>query len=283
MGRRLGVISKGQRQLSKFSALCMALPEAQRKVFGSHAEFRVRNKVFAYFLNNHHGDGLVSACFKSTLGENLDRASREPQRFYLPAYIGKQGWFAMRMDRGHVDWREAQSLLLRSFALAAPKTLSERAYREAEQRAPAKKSRTASAKPRVASGSFQVEMKPQREPLAAQGVSLGRLALNKRFEGDMVGVGVGEMLTAMTATQGSAGYVAIERFTGTVHGREGSFVFQHSGSMARGTQSLSIAVVPDSGSGELLGLAGRFTLRIEQGRHYYTFEYTLPTRGARGR
>ena len=84
------------------------------------------------------------------------------------------------------------------------------------------------------------------------------------------------MLTAMTPTKGSAGYVAIERVTGTLHGRAGSFVFQHSGTMDRGAQQLSITVVPDSGTGELAGIGGRFTLQIVDGKHLYDFAYTLP-------
>jgi hypothetical protein len=84
------------------------------------------------------------------------------------------------------------------------------------------------------------------------------------------------MLTAMTGTEGSAGYVAMERVTGTLHGREGSFVLQHTGTMNRGAQQLSIAVVPDSGTGKLAGIAGTFAIRIEDGRHYYDFEYSLP-------
>ncbi|SFM52739.1 DUF3224 domain-containing protein [Variovorax sp. OV329] len=128
----------------------------------------------------------------------------------------------------------------------------------------------------VAEGSFNAEIKPQADPAAADGVSLGRLSLDKRFEGDLVATGQGQMLTAMTPVQGSAGYVAIERITGTLHGKQGSFVFQHTGTMTRGAQQLSITVVPDSGTGELAGLSGSFRLQIVDGRHLYTFEYQLP-------
>lgn len=127
----------------------------------------------------------------------------------------------------------------------------------------------------LAKGSFTVDMKPQGEPASADGVSLGRLSLDKRFEGDLQATSRGEMLTAMTSVQGSAGYVAIERVTGTLHGKSGSFVFQHSGSMARGAQQLSITVVPDSGTGELAGLEGTFRLQIVDGRHLYEFDYRL--------
>jgi hypothetical protein len=128
----------------------------------------------------------------------------------------------------------------------------------------------------AAKGSFTVEMKPQSEPDAAEGVNLGRMSLDKRFEGDLVAAGRGEMLTALTPIEGSAGYVAIERVTGTLHGRSGSFVFQHTGTMNRGARQLSITVVPDSGTGALAGLSGVFKLNLVEGQHFYEFEYSLP-------
>lgn len=127
-----------------------------------------------------------------------------------------------------------------------------------------------------ATGTFEVQMTPQGQADAADGNALGEMRLDKRFSGDLCGAGAGRMLTAMTATQGSAGYVAIERFTGSLHGRSGSFVFQHSGSMDRTTRQLSISVVPDSGIGDLAGLRGQFMIEIEGGVHRYRFEYTLP-------
>ena len=128
----------------------------------------------------------------------------------------------------------------------------------------------------IARGSFTVEMKPQGDPSVADGVSLGRMSLDKRFEGDLVAVGKGEMLTALTPIKGSAGYVAIERVTGTLHARAGSFVFQHTGTMDGGAQNLSITVVPGSGTGALAGLSGAFKLDIVEGKHFYEFEYQLP-------
>ena len=128
----------------------------------------------------------------------------------------------------------------------------------------------------VAKGSFTVEIKPQSEPSASDGVSVGRMSLDKRFEGDLVATGRGEMLTALTPVKGSAGYVAIERVTGTLHGRSGSLVFQHTGTMNRGAQQLSITVVPDSGTGALAGISGTFKLSIVEGKHFYEFEYSLP-------
>jgi hypothetical protein len=128
----------------------------------------------------------------------------------------------------------------------------------------------------IAKGTFTVEMKPQGAPTAVDGVSTARMSLNKRFDGDLAGVGSGEMLTALTPVEGSAGYVAIERFTGLLHGKAGSFVFQHTGTMSRGAQQLSITVVPDSGTGALSGIQGRFSINIVGGKHYYEFEYSLP-------
>jgi hypothetical protein len=129
---------------------------------------------------------------------------------------------------------------------------------------------------KTAKGSFTVEMKPQGETNTSEGVSTGRLALNKRFEGDLEALGQGEMLTALTPIKGSAGYVAIERVTGTLQGRPGSFVFQHSGTMNQGAQQLSVSVVPGSGTGGLSGIQGVFKLNVVEGKHLYEFEYTLP-------
>ena len=130
--------------------------------------------------------------------------------------------------------------------------------------------------PSLAKGSFTVEMKPQAEPVTSDSVSLGRMSLEKKFEGDLVAAGKGEMLTALTPTKGSAGYVAIERVTGVLHGKTGSFVFQHSGTMNQGTQRLSITVVPGSGTGQLTGIAGEFKINIAGGIHSYEFAYSLP-------
>jgi len=129
---------------------------------------------------------------------------------------------------------------------------------------------------KTASGSFEVQTRPLPHSDAAEGSRLGRFSLDKRFSGDLEGVGQGEMLTAMTTVQGSAGYVAIERVTGSLGGRHGSFVFQHAGTMAHGTQQLAITVLPDSGIGDLVGLSGRLAIRIADGKHFYEFHYDLP-------
>ena len=128
-----------------------------------------------------------------------------------------------------------------------------------------------------ASGTFEVKIAPATEPQAfAEGVTLGRATLHKTFAGELVGTSAGEMLTARTGVPGSAGYVAIERVEGTLRQRHGSFVLQHGGIMNRGAQSLTVTIVPDTGAGELAGIAGTLAIRIEQGVHYYDLEYTLP-------
>jgi len=110
-------------RLRKVSSICMKLPEVERKLSGDHADFRVRGTVFVYFLNNHHGDGIVAVCCKSELGENIDRVSREPNRYYLPAYIGPRGWFGLRLDLPYIDWGEVTAIVEASYKLAAPRKL----------------------------------------------------------------------------------------------------------------------------------------------------------------
>jgi hypothetical protein len=126
-----------------------------------------------------------------------------------------------------------------------------------------------------ASGTFSVKMNPQPPYDTADGVTLGRVSINKEFQGDLEATSTVEMLSAMTGVKGSAGYVALERVNGTLHGRAGGFVLQHTGTMTRGAAELSVSVVPDSGSAELTGIAGRMTIEIVEGRHSYTFDYTL--------
>ncbi len=127
-----------------------------------------------------------------------------------------------------------------------------------------------------AAGPFDVTVTPQGQPVVLDDVTTGRMAIDKLYHGALNGRGTGEMLSAMTVTEGSAGYVAIERVSGTLDGRKGSFVLQHSGTMARGAQQLSITVVPDSGTGELAGLSGTMRIRIEERNHFYEFDYILP-------
>jgi len=129
--------------------------------------------------------------------------------------------------------------------------------------------------PTHATGTFEVKLDSQGVD-TAEGSSLGRMLIDKQFHGDLEATSKGQMLTALGNVKTSAGYVAIERVTGTLHGRSGSFVLQHNGIMTSGSQQLTIAVVPDSGSGELVGLSGRMSIRIADKNHYYDLEYTLP-------
>lgn len=121
-----------------------------------------------------------------------------------------------------------------------------------------------------ARGTFDVTLKPQPTDSA-----LGRMSIDKQFHGDLEGVSKGEMLAAGTAVKDSAGYVAMEKVTGTLHGKKGEFILQHSGTMNRGAPSLALAVVPDSGTGELVGLSGTMSIDIKDGKHFYTFKYAI--------
>jgi hypothetical protein len=127
-----------------------------------------------------------------------------------------------------------------------------------------------------AKGGFEVKMTPQKD----QSNEAGRMLLDKQFHGDLEAVGQGQMLSAMTDVQGSAGYVAIEKVTGTLHGRQGSFVLQHSSTMARGVPQQNITVIPDSGTDALAGLSGAMTIIIAEGKHFYEFDYSLKTSAA---
>ena len=126
-----------------------------------------------------------------------------------------------------------------------------------------------------ATGTFEVKLTPQPADDYADGAMLGRLTIDKQFHGDLEGTSRGQMLSGMTGTKGSAGYVAIERVTGTLAGRRGTFVLQHSGTMSRGAQQLTITVVPDSATDELTGLTGTMAIIIEAGKHSYEFDYEL--------
>ena len=126
-----------------------------------------------------------------------------------------------------------------------------------------------------AGGTFDIKLSPQGADDKSAGTKLGRMSFDKQFRGDLVASSSGEMLSALTETEGSAAYVAIERISGTLAGRQGSFVLQHSGTLTRGAQLQTITVVPDSGSGELHGIGGTMTIRIADKKHYYEFNYTF--------
>ncbi|HMQ56698.1 MAG TPA: DUF3224 domain-containing protein [Anaerolineae bacterium] len=128
-----------------------------------------------------------------------------------------------------------------------------------------------------AKGEFEVKLQPL-EPFTpgSEGLSLGRLSIDKTFQGDLVAHSQGEMLSAITPVEGSAGYVAIEQVTGALQGRQGTFVLQHFGVMSHGENRLILEVVPDSGTGQLVNLAGQMKIIIENGQHFYEFDYSLP-------
>lgn len=127
----------------------------------------------------------------------------------------------------------------------------------------------------VVTGEFDVTMSPERLSVGASGFGLGRMVLDKRYHGPLAASGNGEMLSFMGSQPNSAGYVAMERVEGVLDGLKGGFTLQHNGIMDRGARSLSVLVVPDSGSGDLTGLSGKLDIRIEDGKHYYTLDYVL--------
>lgn len=125
-----------------------------------------------------------------------------------------------------------------------------------------------------ATGTFEVKMNPQDDK--SDDKSLGRMTIEKQWHGDVLGASYGQMLTGGDYTKGSAGYVAIEKVSGTLNGRRGTFILQHSATMTRGEGQLTITVVPDSGTDQLQGLTGKLTIKIADGKHRYDFEYALP-------
>ena len=124
-----------------------------------------------------------------------------------------------------------------------------------------------------ARGAFDVKLTPLE---SSAGKELGRMSIDKTFHGELDATSKGEMLAAMTPVKGAAGYVAIEKVTGKLAGRDGTFVLQHLGTMTRGEGKLTVTVVPDSGTGQLVGLSGTMSIEITEGKHFYHFEYSLP-------
>jgi hypothetical protein len=112
------------RRLARVAKICLALPQATCERCGDHAGFRISKKTFAYFLNNHHGDGIVSVTAKVAPGDNSALTAAQPERFYLPAYIGPKGWVALRLDVGAIDWEEVRELVSDSYRRIAPKRLA---------------------------------------------------------------------------------------------------------------------------------------------------------------
>jgi predicted DNA-binding protein (MmcQ/YjbR family) len=111
-------------RLVRLSKICLALPEATRWYNGQHAGFLVRKKTFAYFLNDHHGDGIVALNCKVLPGDNKALVEAQPKRFYMPSYLAARGWVGLRLDRGEIDWEEVAELIRGSYQLIAPKRLA---------------------------------------------------------------------------------------------------------------------------------------------------------------
>jgi Protein of unknown function (DUF3224) len=130
-----------------------------------------------------------------------------------------------------------------------------------------------------AKGTFEVKMAPQPAEEGVSDASIGRMALDKQYSGDLEATARGQMLAIRSQVEGSAGYVALERISGALHGRRGEFALQHNGTMTRGAPQLTVTVVPDSGTGELQGLTGTLTITQTDGKHFYDIEYTLPDEG----
>ena len=124
---------KGDTRLSRMSQICLALPETTREDSNGHATFRVRKKPFAYFLNNHHGDGIVGLSCKVLPGDNDALIRSDPKRFYMPAYVGPRGWVGLRLDLGEVDWGEVSELLRGSYLLFAAKGLGAQVRRASDE------------------------------------------------------------------------------------------------------------------------------------------------------
>jgi predicted DNA-binding protein (MmcQ/YjbR family) len=116
--------SKEDERLTRFTKICLGFPGAEREMCGSHATFRVKKKTFAYFLNDHHGDGIVGVTCKVLPGDNTALIKADPKRFYMPAYVGPRGWVGLRLDVGRVNWGEVEELAMGSYQLVAGKTLA---------------------------------------------------------------------------------------------------------------------------------------------------------------
>lgn len=109
----------------RLTSVCESFPEVATEAMGDHIAYRVRKKVLAYFLNNHHGDGIVAVCVKTLPGDNARLIQSDPSRFCMPAYIGSRGWVSLRLDTGKVDWDEVREMVLGSYLLTAPRKLAD--------------------------------------------------------------------------------------------------------------------------------------------------------------
>jgi hypothetical protein len=176
------------------------------------------------------------------------------------------------MPRILKNHHRSRVLLIAVILLAGHDHLLAQTHSPARGPAPKEAALTAHAR-----GPFDVKLTPQPFDDKGEDPLLGRMSLDKQFHGDLEAASRGVMLSAGTSVKGSGGYVAIERVSGTLGGRSGSFVLQHSGTMDRNVPHLTITVVPDSGTGQLAGLTGKMDIKIEAGgKHFYDFDYTLP-------
>ena len=114
-------------RLERFTKICLRLPQTEREVRGLHAGFKVKKKTFAYFVNNHHGDGIVGILCKVLPGDNVALIAADPKRFYMPAYVGPRGWVGLRLDVGRVNWAELEELARGSYQLVAGKAVHQTA------------------------------------------------------------------------------------------------------------------------------------------------------------
>ncbi len=183
--------------------------------------------------------------------------------------MGEAGRGDTGLERVLTGRTVAAALAAAGLALVAPALAQEVQDMPAPEAPP-----QSSAESGRATGAFEVTVTPL--PAAEGEAPFTRMALAKQLSGDLAGTSHGIMLTATTAVEGSAIYVALEEVTGTLDGRSGTFLLQHSGVMVRGEPHLAITVVPDSGTGALAGLAGTMAIRIENGAHFYDLDYTLP-------
>src|ERR1700756_954339 len=120
-------LSQEDERLTRFTRICLELPKAERETVGSHAGFKVKKKTFAYFLNDHHGDGIVGVWCKVLPGDNAALIKADPKRFYIPAYVGPRGWVGLRLDVGRVNWKEVKEWAQGSYQLVAGKMLAAQA------------------------------------------------------------------------------------------------------------------------------------------------------------
>lgn len=123
-GRSMSSLSQEDERLTRFTRICLELPKAECETMGSHAGFKAKKKTFAYFLNDHHGDGIVGVVCKVLPGDNTELIKADPKRFYMPAYVGPRGWVGLRMDVGRVNWSEVEELVKGSYQLVVEKRVA---------------------------------------------------------------------------------------------------------------------------------------------------------------